>query len=56
MSIGTVIALGQLGLGAFGALTQGRQAERAYDQQQGAIDQQRAMLAFQRDQYENELN
>lgn len=56
MSIGTAIALGQLGLGLYGALSQGRQAQKAYNQQQGAIDQQRAMMAFQRDQYANELN
>ena len=54
MSIGTVISGIQAGLGLFGALTQGRQAQQAFDQQNDAIGMQRNALAFQRDAFNSE--
>lgn len=56
MSIGLIISGISAATGLYGAIQQGRQAEKAYNQQEEALDMQRGNLDFQRDLFDREFN
>lgn len=55
MSIGLIISGISAATGLYGAVQQGRQAEKAYNQQEGALETQRSNLQFQRDLFDREF-